>query len=565
MRNVANPTIQKDLEAEKPGKVVLARTLRIHPQMTTRIEKTACSEKAPKSGAKEPLSPILPEVYQKAVEHVPVATSITDIHANILYVNPAFEKLTGYTNAEVIGKNESILSDKATPLKVYQELWKTITSGEAWNGRLVNRRKDRSKYLADLTVVPVLDDGGFVMHYMGMHRDVTDVHQLERKVKNQDVLISSVVEAAPVVIVLVDTAERVVFSNPAYKDLKRELDGREVANDFVTTLKDSLGQSLEDMCNKGFDFAAVEVGVNTPGDGKRWFACSATKVQEQDMTAGGYFGGDGYCDILLVASDITHQRRRYEQARTNAVRALMAEQQMVQGMREVISGAIFQLQGPLNVMSAAAAMMERQGNTSKGLGEPIKQVISAGEAALCRLKASMPRTADEPIVPVNINELIREVLDVSIEGLLKEGIVVEWHPSSVLPNVPGRANALRALVKYLIDNAILAIKDGHNVRELHITTRATDNGDVAMDVRDSGPGFAEDILIKAYEPFFTGWRKTRSRPGMGLVLARQIITDQGGSIEIGNALSGGGKVEVVFASASLGHENQGYEYGEPRE
>jgi len=107
---------------------------------------------------------------------------------------------------------------------------------------LVNRRKDGSSYLADLTVVPVLDDDGSVMHYMGMHRDVTGLHQLERKVKNQDALITSVIEAAPVVIVLVNTAGKIVFCNPAYVDLKRDFGGMEIAGQFVTALKDSFGQ-----------------------------------------------------------------------------------------------------------------------------------------------------------------------------------------------------------------------------------------------------------------------------------------------------------------------------------
>jgi len=498
-------------------------------------------------------APIVSEVYRKAVEHVPVATSITDVHANILYVNPAFEQLTGYSQEEIAGKNESILSDKATPLSVYKDLWKSITSGEVWHGRLVNRRKNQSKYLADLTVVPVLDDDGYVLHYMGMHRDVTDLNQLERKVKNQDALISSVIEAAPVVIVLIDTTERVAFSNSAYKELKRDLAGVEPSQHFVGALKDSLGQDIRDLCKKGFDFTAVEVSLKTDNDDTRWFACSATKVEEQDMSAAGYFTDNGACGVLLVASDITHQRRRYEQARTNAVRALMAEQQMVQGMREVISGAIFQMQGPLNIMSAASSMLERQGNSANSLQEPINQVIAAGQTALERLKLAMPNTADEPVGPVNVNEIIREVLDVSIDGLLREGVVVEWNPASVLPNVPGRANALRSLVKYLVDNAILAIRDQGGERTLLINTRVTENGDVLMEMRDSGPGFDDGILIKAYEPLFTAWTKTRSRPGMGLTLARQIILDQGGSIEIKNTLTGGGKVDVVFAAASLGH------------
>ena len=543
----------------------MARALRYIRHMTSHMDET--------KQAKRPLSaqadrggggvPVVSEVFQKAVEHVPVATSITDVHANILYVNPAFEKLTGYSHDEVVGKNESILSDKATPLKIYKELWKTIKSGEIWHGRLVNRRKNQSKYLADLTVLPVMDDDGYVMHYMGMHRDVTDLNQLERKVKNQDALISSVIEAAPVVIVLVDASGRVAFSNSAYKELKRELTGVEPSEHFVGALKESLGQNIRDLCKKGFDFTAVEVSLKTQSGDTRWFACSATKVEEQDMSAAGYFAEDGSCGVLLVASDITHQRRRYEQARTNAVRAVMAEQQMVQGMREVISGAIFQMQGPLNIMSAASSMLERQGNSANALQEPINQVINAGQTALERLRAAMPNTADEPVGPVNINEIIREVLDVSIDGLLREGIVVEWTPASVLPNVPGRMNALRSLVKYLVDNAILAVRDRGDERSLLINTRVTENGDVSLEMRDSGPGFDDSILIKAYEPLFTAWKKTRSRPGMGLSLARQIIMDQGGSIEIKNALTGGGKIEVVFAAASLGHGPSALQQGVP--
>lgn len=496
------------------------------------------------------------DVYRQAIEHVSVAASITDVNANILYANPAFERLTGYSQLEVRGHNESLLSDKATPPEVYRDLWKTISSGEVWKGRLVNRRKNGTPYLADLTVVPVLDEAGRVKHFLGMHQDVTDQHQLERRVENQDALLSSIIEAAPVLIALVNIKGEVMFSNPAYKMLRRDLQGENVAAHFLDAFRESLSVSLHDMCEKGFDFSAVEVRVNLSDDETRWFACTASKVQEHDMSAAGYFTKDGRAGLLLVASDITLQRRRYEEARTNAVRALMAEQQMVQGMREVISGAIFQMQGPLNVMSAAAQMLERQGENGHDapLKAPIHEMLNAGNAALERLKAAMPRTADEPVGPVNINELVREVLDISIDGLLRQGIFVDWRPAQILPNIPGRPNALRSMIKYLVDNAILAIKDGGSGREVVITTGTTSDGDVKLEVRDFGPGLQGDLRLKIYEPFFTAWKKTRSRPGMGLVLARQIVTDQGGSLEIENVMSGGCKAEVVLAAEGLGHD-----------
>ncbi len=500
------------------------------------------------SGARQPDGEIALDVFRRAIEYVPVATSITDTQANILYVNPAFERLSGYTRDEVVGRNESLLSDKATPIAIYKDLWATITAGAPWQGRLVNRTKDGRRYLADLNVVPVSDATGAIIHFVGMHNDVTDLHQLESKVKNQDALITSVVEAAPVVIVLLDSLGRVVFSNQAYQDLKRETEEGEPADVFA--------QAFQERHAQGDKFPALEISVEAPNAERHWFSCSASKVHEHDMSAAGYFTPVGQSGLLFVASDITLQRQRYEQARTNAMRALVAEQQMAQGMREIVSGAIFQLQGPLNVMSAAAQMMERQ-NGGGALAAPIEEVLKAGGDALEKLKAALPHVADEPVASLNINELIREVLDVSIDALLREGIFVDWRPAKVLPNVPGRANALRTMIKNLVDNAIFAIKDaGGARREIVMTTRAPSSGDVKMEICDSGGGLDEAIRLKIYEPFFSAWKKTRSRPGMGLVLARQIVAAQGGSLKIDNLTPvlisgltpGGCKAEVIFAA-----------------
>jgi PAS domain S-box-containing protein len=74
-----------------------------------------------------------------------MAISITDVRGNILYVNPAFTRVTGYGSDEAIGKNQSILSNQSMPRAFYQSLWQQISHGEPWGGRLVNRRKGRQQ------------------------------------------------------------------------------------------------------------------------------------------------------------------------------------------------------------------------------------------------------------------------------------------------------------------------------------------------------------------------------------------------------------------------------------
>ncbi|HPU79986.1 PAS domain S-box protein, partial [Accumulibacter sp.] len=147
----------------------------------------------------EKLSPsIHPQVFQHTVNQADMAISITDVRGNILYVNPAFTRVTGYGSDEAIGKNQSILSNQSMPRAFYQSLWQQISRGEPWGGRLVNRRKDGSKYLAELSISPVVNGAGEVLNYLGMHRDITEVQRLEYQVRNQKALIESVVDAAPV-------------------------------------------------------------------------------------------------------------------------------------------------------------------------------------------------------------------------------------------------------------------------------------------------------------------------------------------------------------------------------
>jgi two-component system cell cycle sensor histidine kinase/response regulator CckA len=106
---------------------------------------------------------------------------VTDAQGAIVYVNPAFERITGYQRDEVLGQNPSLLKSGEHQGDLYQELWATITAGEVWQGRFVNKRKDGSLYTADTTIAPVCDENGGIMNYISLQRDVTRELQLEEQ------------------------------------------------------------------------------------------------------------------------------------------------------------------------------------------------------------------------------------------------------------------------------------------------------------------------------------------------------------------------------------------------
>ncbi|MDR9825518.1 PAS domain-containing protein, partial [Vibrio sp. FNV 38] len=89
--------------------------------------------------------------------HCTDAITITDCYGDIVTCNHALESMTGYTVDEIVGKNCSIFSNRHTPREIYHNLWSTIAKGEQWRGNLVNRRKDDSVYIADITITPIIN------------------------------------------------------------------------------------------------------------------------------------------------------------------------------------------------------------------------------------------------------------------------------------------------------------------------------------------------------------------------------------------------------------------------
>ncbi len=108
------------------------------------------------------------------------AMVITDRHATVVWINPAFTALTGYGPEDAIGRNpRDLIKSGAQAQAFYRRLWETILAGEVWRGELVNRRKDGSTYSEDQSITPVKDARGEITHFIGIKRDLTEQKRLE--------------------------------------------------------------------------------------------------------------------------------------------------------------------------------------------------------------------------------------------------------------------------------------------------------------------------------------------------------------------------------------------------
>jgi PAS domain S-box-containing protein len=118
-----------------------------------------------------------------AVEQADEAIVITDPSATILYVNPAFERVSGYPRSELVGANSRILQSGQHDVEFYQVMWSTLLAGETWHGTLVNLSKQGSLFEEDATITPIRDSDGTVVSYVGVKRDVTHERKLEEQLR----------------------------------------------------------------------------------------------------------------------------------------------------------------------------------------------------------------------------------------------------------------------------------------------------------------------------------------------------------------------------------------------
>lgn len=118
----------------------------------------------------------------RAVEQSPDSIMITNLDAEIEYVNDAFVAHTGYSREEALGKNSRILQSGKTPRSVFDDLWSTLSAGKHWRGELLNRRKDGTEVVELASIAPIRHADGRITHYVSVEQDITQVKLAEDKI-----------------------------------------------------------------------------------------------------------------------------------------------------------------------------------------------------------------------------------------------------------------------------------------------------------------------------------------------------------------------------------------------
>jgi PAS domain S-box-containing protein len=467
----------------------------------------------------------------RAVEQSPASIVITNPLGNIEYVNPYFERTTGYTSAEVIGLNPRVLRTGDQPKSFYEDLWDTITAGREWRGEFCNKKKDGSCFWEQASISPVRNEQGEIVQFIAVKEDITERKQAQLALSQRQSYLSAIIENQPGMVWLKDTESRFLAVNHtcAWTCGHRQPEDMISRNDFDICPKDLAEKYRADdrqvmQSQKTF---SVEEMIQT-GDGRRWFETFKSPVLNSE---GEIIGITGY------SHDITERKREQEEL----IRSKEEAESANRAKSAFLATMSHELRTPLNVINGMADLLGQEDWPAEHM-HAIGLIAEGGHTLLAIIEEILDYSGlqagktklDE--TPFSIASVVSSALRLCATTAQNKGLVFTCSLDLKTPaEAIGDSRRLQQVLVNLMQNAIKFTERGRI--HFRMTVRTTERHGYLFDfsVFDSGIGIAVENIEKLFRPFSQADVSITRRfggTGLGLAITKSFVNLMGGDIAV---------------------------------
>jgi PAS domain S-box-containing protein len=480
-----------------------------------------------------------------------------DTEGRITYVNPAFSAMTGFTEAELVGRLPPFPYWPADRVEENSRLLQQELQGRSPAGGIEVKvmRKDASIFDARMYVSPLVDSRGQQTGWMTSMTNITEAKRIRDQLSASHERFTTVLEGldAAVSVLSVQQGE-LLFANRSYRlwfgaDPKghAQLAGQALALPFLPATDDGednvdslSGLPTEQLTAAGADPREVYIEPL-----KKWFDVRSRYLQWTD----------GRLAQMLIATDITARRRVEEQASRQAERAQVTSRLVTMG--EMASSVAHELNQPLaaitnycnGMVSRVRAESIGKDDLIEALGKTSRQAERAAQI-IQRIRSFVKRSEPQRQM-ATVRTLVDEALELAGIELRRRNVALTTYVAQRLPPLSCDPILVQQVILNLLKNAAEAIDSAQlPATRRHVEMRvvprhtAEEGGVIEFSVTDQGPGVREDVLARLYEAFFS----TKAEGlGIGLALCRSIIESHRGRMRAANLYNGDSVVGCRFA------------------
>ena len=364
----------------------------------------------------------LGRLHSAALESAANAILITDRAGVIVWVNPAWSRLTGYALTETLGQTPRLLKSGRQPPEFYTQLWTTLLAGEVWQSELINRRKDGSLYTEDQIITPVRDERGAITHFVSLKQDVTQRKHMEAALQASEARYRLLAEhMADVIWVLNAAQKKFTYVSPSVEQLRGYTAEEVLAQPVDQALTPASGELVNRLLAERLPqfLAAPEPARFFIDDIDQ--PCKDGRIVHTEVTTRYCFNPHGELEIVGVSRDITARKQAEAalQATTQQLAALLANMQagilFEDHTRRVAlaNQALCDLFGiPVPPQALVGSDCRQSAQTSKLLMADPEAFVSRIEAIVCErrpvindeLRLADGRIFERDYIPISIDD-----------------------------------------------------------------------------------------------------------------------------------------------------------------
>ncbi|MBC7712491.1 MAG: PAS domain-containing sensor histidine kinase [Rhizobacter sp.] len=462
--------------------------------------------------------------------------SIANCEGKITFVNEKFVNISGYSREELIGSDYRIVNSGVHVKKdMFKNMWRTIASGQRWEGDICNRKKDGSLYWVHTSIVSSIDSQGKTQ-YVSIRFDITKQKIIESELEEKEQLLSTVLQNLPVA----------VFAKDIKKDFKWNIWNKKAEEIFGISAVDCIGKEDSDFfsSSEAARFRAKDIEV-----------CNSLneieKYEDSTHTLNGFVtlytrkmvikDSNGEPRLILgITEDITELKKREIQDVLNS---------KLIGMGIMSAGIAHEINNPLTIISGSLHLLQKNiGNPEKVLkiAEALKKSTDRMSKIVNGLKRYSRSNSAGEYGHYNLSEIVREALILTEIKAKTECMEITFKCDLDSKIFCDEIEIEQVLIN-LINNSIDANK---NSAEKWVRVEMTEEHSYCvLKVIDSGPGIPEKIKNVIFDPFFTT-KEVGQGTGLGLSITKSILEKHDAKFSFAND-GGNTCFEIRFKKAEV--------------